>query len=263
MIRMVFFDIDGTLTDFDTHRIPDHVFVVLRRLKEQGIKLIIATGRGKDGLSVLEQFPFDGYITLNGQYCFDENGTVLYENTIDPASIRQLLEELKRNPVPCGFQLEHERIFNFRNELVDEIHAITGNDDAPAGDISGIEYKGIYQCMIFMDEEGERRLLSKIPNCRSARWYPTFFDLSPEGGTKVRGMELFMRHYGISREETVAFGDGGNDLEMIRFAGIGVAMGNAGESLKDAADYVTETTANHGIEQALSRYGVLKQEKNT
>ena len=257
MIRAIFFDIDGTLTDFDTHRIPPRVFEVLSELQKKGIRLFIATGRGKDGLSVLEEFPFDGYITLNGQFCFCNDGEVIYENTISPQAIRILLDELKNDPVPCGFQLRDERVFNFRNELVDEIHAITLNDSAPAGDITDIDAKPVYQVMIFMNEEKERQLLSRLPGCRSARWYPTFFDLSPEGGTKVLGMDLFLNRFGIPLEECMAFGDGGNDLEMICHAGIGVAMGNSGEELKNAADYVTASSGNGGIEQALRRYGIL------
>lgn len=257
MIRAVFFDIDGTLTDFATHAIPERVFEVLSLLQKNGVRLFIATGRGKDGLSVLKDFPFDGYITLNGQFCFCQSGEVIYENTINPEAIRILLGELKTNPVPCGFQLRDERIFNFRNELVDEIHAITRNDDAPAGDITGIDEKPIYQAMIFMDETQEKRLVASLPGCRSSRWYPTFFDLSPEGGTKVLGMDLFCERFGIRQEETMAFGDGGNDLEMIRHAGIGVAMGNANEALKEAADYVTAGSGEGGIEQALRHYGLL------
>ena len=257
MIRAVFFDIDGTLTDFSTHEIPDRVFEVLHALQEKGVRLFIATGRGKDGLFVLKQYPFDGYITLNGQFCFCQDGEVIYENTIPPEAIRLLLKELEKDPVPCGFQLRDERIFNYRNELVDEIHAITQNDDAPAGDITGIEDKPVYQCMIFMDKEKERSLLSRLPGCRSARWYPTFFDLSPEGGTKVLGIDRFLARFGIPLSETMAFGDGGNDLEMIQHVGIGVAMGNADEELKNAADYVTAASGEGGIEQALRHYGLL------
>ncbi len=257
MIKAIFFDIDGTLTDFSTHAIPDAVFDTLYRLKEKGIRLVIATGRGPDGLFVLKDFPFDGYITLNGQYCYTGDGTVIYENTIDPASIRILLEELQKNPVPCGFQTNTRRVFNFRDERVDEIHAITGNDDHPAGDISTIDQEPVYQAMIFMNEEEEENLLRKLPDCHGARWYPTFFDLSPKGGTKVKGIDMFVRHFGISLEETMSFGDGGNDLEMIKHTAVSVAVGNANEALKEAADYVTAGPEEGGIEAALKHYRLL------
>ena len=257
MIRAVFFDIDGTLTDFQTHEVPKEVFPALYALKEQGIRLFIATGRGPDGLKVLKGFPFDGYITLNGQYCYCSDGMVLYENTIEPESIRLLLREIEADPVPCGFQLKDRRVFNFRNELVDEIHAITQNDDAPAGDISGIDREGIYQVMIFMNEQKEANLLKKLPNCTSARWYPTFFDLSPKGGTKVKGIDAFLKYCGIPLEDTMAFGDGGNDLEMLKHVRHSVVMGNASDAVKEAAEYVTSASGDHGIVRALRHYGLL------
>ena len=257
MIKAVFFDIDGTLTDFNTHEIPEQVFPALQTLKEKGVKLFIATGRASDGLGVLKGFPFDGYITMNGQFCYTGNGEVIYENTIPKEAIRLLIKELETHPVPCGFQFRDSRLFNFRNELVDEIHAITHNDDHPSGDITGIEEKDIYQVMIFVNEEEEKELLKKLPGCRGARWYPTFFDLSPEGGTKVKGIDRFLEHFSITPEETMAFGDGGNDLEMIEHVKYGVAMENANETVKKAADYVTAESGDDGIRKALQAYGLL------
>ena len=137
MIKAIFFDIDGTLASFKTHQIPDSTFYTLNKLKDNGIKLFIATGRGKDGLDILQGFPFDGYITLNGQYCFT-NDELIYENTIDSQDIQALLEYLKEKPFPCGFTEEHTKYFNMRNHLVDEIHAITHNDDHPARDCSQV-----------------------------------------------------------------------------------------------------------------------------
>ena len=70
-------------------------------------------------------------------------------------------------------------------------------------------------------------------------------------------MEQLLKHFGISREETIAFGDGENDMEMLEYAGIGVAMGNAEEKVKQCADYVTGDTDKGGIPSALRHYGIL------
>jgi hydroxymethylpyrimidine pyrophosphatase-like HAD family hydrolase len=136
MIKAVFFDIDGTLVSFQTHTIPQSTLVTLHALKEKGVLLFIATGRGKDGLSCLNDFPFDGYITLNGQYCYDRNGTVLYENTIGKEDLDVLLKELKKKNFPCGFTMKDGKIYNYRDERVEELHRMTKNDGQPAGDIS-------------------------------------------------------------------------------------------------------------------------------
>lgn len=70
MIKAAFFDIGGTLVNFITHGVPESTFQALQRLQGNGILLFIAIGRAKDGLDCLKGFPFDGYITLIGQYCF-------------------------------------------------------------------------------------------------------------------------------------------------------------------------------------------------
>lgn len=94
MVKAIFFDIDGTLVSFKNHQIPKSTFDALYKLKEKGIKLFIATGRGKDGLDVLNDFPFDGYITLNGQYCYTNN-QIIYSNTIKKEDLQALLDYLK------------------------------------------------------------------------------------------------------------------------------------------------------------------------
>jgi Cof subfamily protein (haloacid dehalogenase superfamily) len=256
MIKAVFLDMDGTLISFKTHQIAPAVFDALDALKQQGVRLFIATGRAKDGLSVLKGFPFDGYITLNGQFCFTDD-EVLYENTLKKESVCRLLEEIARDPIPVGFQLRDERIFNFRNELVDEIHAITQNDDAPAGDITGIENQPIYQCMIFGDEQREKKIMSFLPDCHSARWYHTFFDLSPKGGTKGMGIDRFLAYYDIPLADSLAIGDGGNDLEMIMHAGHGCAMRNSNPKLFEAAEYICADVDEEGIIDCFRHYGML------
>jgi HAD superfamily hydrolase (TIGR01484 family) len=98
MIKAIFFDIDGTLVSFETHEVIPSAREALKKLKEKGIRLYIATGRAKDGLKVLEGIDFDGYITLNGQYCFASDGTVIYENTIARHDLEILVGELEKNP---------------------------------------------------------------------------------------------------------------------------------------------------------------------
>lgn len=259
MIRAIFFDIDGTLTSFVTHEVPESAWKALRCLKEQGIRLFIATGRAKDGLGVLNDFPFDGYITLNGQYCFTSEGEVIYENTISRGDLSVLLEEIQKHPAPCGFVRRDDKVFNYRDQRVDDVHAITHNDDHPAGDVSGIIDDQVYQVMVFIDEEEEKQLMPKLKNCTSARWYPTFCDISPIGGTKVKGIDTFLKHFGIDLSETMAFGDGGNDRQMLEHVAKAVVMGNADDSLKQLADYVTDDVDHDGLYKAFVHYGMIPE----
>jgi Cof subfamily protein (haloacid dehalogenase superfamily) len=256
MIKAVFFDIDGTLVSFKTHQMPDSALKALQQLKANGIHCFIATGRGKGGLEVVSRFPFDGYITLNGQYDYTPE-KVIYENFIPRKDIHILMEELKKHPFPCGFQMEEKKVFNYRDERVDEIHAITRNDDQPAGDVSDVENHKVYQAMAFISKEEEKELMQKLTGCTSARWHPYFTDISPLGGTKVIGMDLFARYYGFTMEETMAVGDGGNDIQMLKHAGTSIAMGNGEEEVKAIADYVTDDVDHDGLMKAMEHYHLL------
>lgn len=261
MIRAVFFDIDGTLVSFRTHRIPGSAMQTLHILREKGILLFIATGRAKDGLGVLQDFPFDGYVTLNGQYCYTADGTVLYENTVCRQDLMTLKKELAEHPFPCGFEAETGKVFSFRDGRVDAVHAITHNDDHPAGDISRIEEAKVYQVMAFLDEAEEKEMMKKLPHCASARWHPLFCDISPKGGTKVKGMDVFASHFGFTMAETLAVGDGGNDIAMLRHAGCAAAMENGTAELKAAADYVAPDADHDGILQCCMHYHLTEEEE--
>ena len=92
------------------------------------------------------------------------------------------------------------------------------------------------------------------------RWHPAFVDVTAKGNTKQKGIDEIIRHFGIRLEDTIAFGDGGNDISMLRHAGIGIAMGNAADHVKAAADYVTDTVDNDGIAKAIEQW-VMKNGK--
>ena len=99
--------------------------------------------------------------------------------------------------------------------------------------------------------------MEKIPGCSITRWSRFGIDVLPGSGDKVAGIRKYLALQGISREETIAFGDGENDIGMLRYAGIGVALGNAGEEVKAAALYVTADIDDDGIWKALEHFHIL------
>ena len=111
--------------------------------------------------------------------------------------------------------------------------------------------------MCFVDEEKEKELLKVMPHCIASRWYPTFCDISPLGGTKQLGIDKFLEYYGLDLSETMAFGDGGNDKAMLKHVAVSVAMGNANDDLKEIATYVTDSVDDHGIYNALKHYRLI------
>ena len=109
----------------------------------------------------------------------------------------------------------------------------------------------------FITEEEEKEVLPSIPTSQKGRCYPAFADVTDKGDTKQKGLDEIIRHFGIKLEETMSFGDGGNDISMLRHAAIGVAMGQAKEDVKAAADYVKAPIDEDGISKAMKHFGII------
>lgn len=262
-IKAVFFDIDGTLTSFTTHTVPDSTVHAIRCLQAAGIKVLICTGRAPSQMKVvLDTMPvtFDGIVAFNGQYCCDDTG-FFASQSIDRADIEIILDWLDSHPqVVCNFG---ERDYVYFNQDDDALRATW----AQLGKTAPIRYfddphvralaHETFQISPFIGVREEAELVGLCHNVRGVRWHPDFTDLIPADGGKPRGIQRFMEHYGITREQTMAFGDGGNDTSMLAYAGIGVAMGNATDEPKAAADYVTDDVDHDGVLNALRHFGIL------
>lgn len=266
MIKALFFDIDGTLVSFKTHEIPASTLEALVAAKAKGLHIFIATGRPAviiNNLSALqERNLIDGYVTMNGAYCFVED-TVIYKSAIPAAEVEALSSFCHERNIPCILVGEHDICVNQPAEIVTEIFhrqlKVAPIEAKPyAESLAG---KEIYQITPFLNAEEEQMILPAVPHCEMGRWHPAFVDVTARGNTKQKGIDQIIRHFGIRLEETMAFGDGGNDISMLRHAGIGVAMGNANDDVKAAADYVTTGVDEDGIANALKRFNIIMNDE--
>lgn len=257
MIKAIFFDIDGTLVSFRTHVVSPAVLQALHRLREQGIKLFISTGRHPEMISYVRSvFPFDGYITLSGQYCFCGD-QVVRRNPMDRESVEALVTATRGNDFSCIFLEEHDLYLNTCNELTLEFLDNLNLSMPPICDPHRALEKEVYQAVAFLTEEREHLLLDRAPGLKTTRWHPNFLDVIPLTGGKDLGIDAIVNHLHIPLEDTMAFGDGENDLSMLKHVGIGVAMGSASDGVKAGADYVTGTVDEDGIVTALEHFGLL------
>ena len=96
-----------------------------------------------------------------------------------------------------------------------------------------------------------------LTHCVATAWHPDFCDIIPQCNDKSLGIDRMLEWFGIPLEESMAFGDGGNDIGMLRHVGVGIAMGNASQDVKAAADYVTSDVTDHGVVNALTHFGLL------
>lgn len=262
-IRAAFFDIDGTLTSFITHEIPASTIEALHALQQKNIKIFICTGRAPSHMTVvLDMMPvhFDGIVGLNGQYCFDDQG-FLEKETLNSDDIETVIQWLDNHPeVVANFCEKDYVYFNQVTESMRRTWKQLGRT-APAVHIDDPHVRTkeneTFQISPYITLEQESELTGLCHNIKGVRWHPDFTDLIPADGGKPEGMKRFMQHYGWTREQTIAFGDGGNDAAMLEFAGIGVAMGNATKPAQDAADYITDDVDHDGIMNALKHFGIL------
>ena len=225
MIKAVFFDIDGTLVSFKTHKLPDSTVRALDLLREKGIKVFIATGRQLQSINNLGTQEFDGYVTLNGGYCLAGKDKVIYKHNIPSGDIEALIRyQENEEAFPCALVEEDGIYQNYVDDSVRQLYDMLDFPHPPLRPLRGNGGKEVYQ---------------------------------PRGSSKAVGIDKIIEYYGISLHETMAFGDGGNDMAMLCHAGIGVAMGNAGDEVKEAADYVTDSVDDDGVMNALRHFDVI------
>jgi Cof subfamily protein (haloacid dehalogenase superfamily) len=258
MIKAAFFDIDRTLLSHATNSVPASAKYALEELRRRGVLVFVATGRDITVLrqmKPLQDIAFDGAITLNGQYCFDRNG-IIYANPIPRGDIAALLSHLEKHPIPCGF-IEAERMYmNFHNERVQRVHEAIHSPPPALGDLRRGYENDVFQILLYLTDE-ELAALPPLPHVTTTKWHDGGIDMIPLGGGKAVGIRKVLEHYGISPEETIAFGDGANDIDMFHAVKIAVAMGNAADSIKEEADFVTTAVDDDGIYNALKHFDLI------
>ncbi len=255
MIKAAFFDIDGTLVSFKTHKVPESTWRAIEALRAQGIKVVIASGRPVYQIQPCLREGFDAYVTLSGSLCFDAEGTYL-SNPIDAADARVIIERAQAGEFDCLAMLEHDSMVNRLSPRVHEIE-LKANLTYREGDFSTIGDAPVYQFCVFVDPADDAVALSGTHAVATTRWTDIFCDVIPKTGGKREGVLATCERFGIAPEETIAFGDGENDLSMFSAAGVSVAMGNAYGATLEAADYVTDDVDSDGIWNACRHFGLV------
>lgn len=261
MIKALFFDIDGTLTSFNTLQIPQSTVDAIAAAREKGIKIFISSGRPPQIMNNIgalqERHLIDGYISMNGSFCY-VGDQIIFKNPIAEDNIQALVEQCKAHNYPCIFVGETEiNVCQPNDTLRDIFYKFLRVDEFPILSFEEATSYRSYQVTPFLTLEQEMELRKVMPDCEFGRWHPTFVDITAKGNTKQKGIEHMLAHFGMDVSETMAFGDGGNDIPMLKYVNTGIAMGNATDNVKEVADYVTKTVDEGGIAFALKHFGII------
>lgn len=260
MVKAIFFDVDGTLVSFKTHKVPASTREALRLLRAKGVKVFIATGRPKMlMMEAVGDLEFDGYVTLNGSHCFTADHQDIYKNCIPKDDIERLTSYCRRYPeIPFVFVDESGWYITHINDDVENVSRLLEVSVPPLMSAEAMRNKDVLQIMGYFGESEEPKFFSEVlTHCVPMRWHPLFADIIVRGNSKSEGIDRVLAYYGMDLSETMAFGDGGNDIPMLCHVALGVAMGNAAEPVRSAANYVTTSVDDDGILNALKHFNVL------
>lgn len=280
-IKAVFFDIDGTLLN-DRKNVQKSTIKAIRNLKDQGILVGLATGRGPSFVQpFLENLGLDFAVTYNGQYIYSRS-EIIYTNQLSKTTVYRLIRYAgaRRREISLGtasgllgsgiIGLGTSRLRQIVSSLVPRKwakaiersfkHFIRRIKPQNIDSLMIILREPIYQVVLVATEGESERIQKQFPRVKLTRSSPYSMDVISEEQSKVKGIERVGQRYGFDLSEVIAFGDSDNDIEMLSQVGIGVAMGNASQQVKENARYTTADNNDDGISKALAHYGLIQFE---
>ena len=255
-IRIAFFDIDGTLIDFHRKQISAKTVEALKRLHARGVILCLATGRSPLELPHFPGIVFDVYLTFNGSYCFNSS-QVLLSNPIPHGDVRKLIANAAAIHRPVSIATHNRIAANGTDKDLAEYLSIAGSILKIADDFDDLLHEEIYQVMLGCYKQEYPLVMKDVTHAKIAAWWDRAVDIIPANGGKGIAIQRVLEHYHLKPEEAIAFGDGNNDIEMLQTVGIGVAMANASEHLKEVADEVCGHAAQDGIYYYCLEHGLI------
>ena len=269
--KVVFLDVDGTVVN-NKGIIPESTKAAIRKAVENGHKMVVCSGRSLFQLpQMLLDLGFSGMVTAAGAQVIAD-GKEIYHAVIDKEHRKWISEYMEKNEIAYCFQTDKGVIMNADSaykilDIMKEMGVTEEHMKQLVGETfiqedvwnNAKEEKLIYYNAPFHVERVHADLepyfdavalsLGGADDCCG--------EVGINGIHKATGMKRYLEHVGVDREDSIAIGDGLNDLQMMEYAGIGVAMGNAKEEVKKRADMVTTHIDEDGIYHALEKLGLL------
>ncbi|MEH7505280.1 Cof-type HAD-IIB family hydrolase [Neobacillus drentensis] len=265
--RMIVLDLDDTLLQ-DDHTISDRTKQALMDAQELGVKVVLASGRPTSAMfDIAKELLLKDYgsfiLSFNGAKITNcQTGEELFSSTLPPKIVHHLFELSRREDVWIHTYVGDQIITEAGNQFTNIEGEITGLDIVEVGSFVEAVSEPVVKVLMlkeaaklaYVEEKLQQELAGQLSVMRSK---PFFLEFTEQGVTKGTSLSHLIQLLGIKREEVIAIGDSYNDLAMIEFAGLGVAMGNAPDDIKAKANFVTDTNMNDGVAKVVEKF-VLK-----
>lgn len=262
--KMIVLDLDDTLLR-DDHTISERTKQVLMQAQENGVKVVLASGRPTFAMvHIAEELSLHQY----GSYILSFNGGKItnfrtkedvFVSTLSKEVSHRLYDLSRRENVYIHTYIQDEIITADDNEYSRKESMITGLPIKIVEDFKDAVTVPVIKLLMVENPEKlqvvEAKLQKEFEDEFSImRSKPYFLEFTEKGVTKGTSLQALIDQLGITREEVIAIGDSYNDVSMIEFAGLGVAMGNAPDDIKELADYVTDTNMNDGVAKVVENF---------
>lgn len=260
MIKLIALDLDDTLLMPDC-TIPESVIAVLHRAAGADVRFVIATGRIFPSARMYAQEISSDcpIICYNGSMIATADGNVIYSRMLDTNVMHEMAVFCREHGLYLQLYSEDRIVIerDCREFRIDPDSRITGFDEV--GDLTKAVLKPSPKMMILDTPEHLEQLRPELETRFGEVLHFTtskdfLLEMLPKGVTKSRTLSILCRKFGITQSEVMACGDNTNDMEMIRWAGVGVAVANAVPELKAAAEYTSRYERSYGVAEAVEKY---------
>lgn len=255
-IKIIFFDIDGTLVDPATGKISGKTMECLKRLHDNGILLCIATGRPTASLPNLSGVHIDAFCTFNGSLCYN-NREVIHSAPIPPKAVEKVLENATAMGRPVSVAVRNRLAANGWDEDLAGYYRLAGLELSVSEDFSSACEEPVYQIMLGCREADHPDIIRDAEGVDITFSWNRAADVIPAGSGKAQAIQKIIAYYQLDASRALAFGDGHNDIEMLQTVGTGIAMGNASQYIKELADDVCAPVSEDGIYHYCLQHGLI------
>lgn len=265
--KIVFSDVDGTVLNRD-HKVLPGTIAAVQLLAAKKVPFVLVSARMPEAIApILQEIQLRmPMISYSGALVVDENGKELHSRTMHKQSVKRVLaylQQMKSDVVINYYAGNTWYVRNQAHPAVKREAKITGVVPKQA-DFETLlmqnvlPHKLLCMCEPEICERLESRLRAEFSDVRVVRSSSILVEIMEQSVSKAQGMEVLLAHMGISPEDAIAFGDHYNDIEMLDFVGLGVAMQNAPEEIQKRASAVTKSNDEEGIAHFLHKIGILQ-----
>lgn len=259
--KAVFSDIDGTLLN-TSHKIPKGTKEKIQQMNQRKIPFVLVSARMPKGMTAIrdELGERNPMICYSGALVVDGNGNPIYSVSLEPQEAKSICEKIRESVPEVSVNIYSNDCWmaeDLEEYWVKQEMEITGVRAAQVSFQEDSVFEEVHKILCMGKEEHisflEKELKKEFPEIRIYKSKNTYLEIMSMKASKSDAVHMLEGFFGIKKDEIIAFGDGHNDIDMIEYAGLGVAMGNASDEVKEAANEVTDINDKEGLRRILDR----------